>query len=78
MKQIFMVDVNGNQKVNRLIDAQGYFSSNQQALDELFPGVSRKVQEKMLVVAESDFYDDLEISQMEQEAEFFLMGTRGL
>lgn len=78
MKQIVMVNANGNQKVNRLVDAQGYFSSNQEALDELFPGFSRDLQEKMLVVAESDFYDDLEIAQMEQEAEMFLMGTRGL
>lgn len=78
MKQIVMVNANGNQKVNRLVDAQGYFSSNQEALDKLFPGLSREAQEEMLVVAESDFYDDLEIAQMEQEAKLFLMGTRGL
>lgn len=78
MKQIVMVDVNGKRSVNRLVDAQGYFSSNQEALDKLFPGLSREAQEEMLVVAESDFYDDLEIPQMEQEAEMFLMGTRGL
>lgn len=78
MKQIVMVNANGNQKVNRLVDAQGYFSSNQEALDELFPGFPRDLQEKMLIVAESDFYDDLEISEMEQEHEMFLMGTRGL
>ena len=78
MKQIIMVYVNGKRSVNRLVDAQGYFSSNQEALDKLFPGLSREAQEKMLVVAESDFYDDLEISQMEQEVELFLMGTRWL
>lgn len=78
MKQIIMVDVNGNQKVNRLVDANGFIGSNQEALDKLFPGVTREVQEKMLLVAESDFYDDLEIFRMEQEADLFLMGTRGM
>ena len=87
MKQIVMVNVNGNQVIDTALfpDMNGLhkslFGSNQMALNRLFPGLSRESQLIRLECAEREFVEERMYAWNEEALEYqetincFLAGT---